>query len=101
MNESSNQLANESLKNNNTIELIDFGILCHNNQSMKNIAQYLINLLRKFQRNKSQFSSTIRISLRQRFSTLIEQCQEQHAPKLIILLIMKLADHAYKLPERM
>ncbi|CAF3674779.1 unnamed protein product [Rotaria sp. Silwood1] len=92
-------LANESLKNNNTIELIDVEMLCHKNQSMRNIARYLINLLRKFERNKSQFSSTIRISLRQRFSNLIEQCQKQHAPKLIILLIMKLADHAYKLPE--
>ncbi|CAF4172144.1 unnamed protein product, partial [Rotaria sordida] len=74
-------------------------MLCHNNQSMINIKQYLINLLMKFEINKSQFSSTIRVSLRQRFSDLAEQCQKQNASKQVLSLIMKLADHAYKLPE--
>ena len=93
-------MANESLKNNNTIQLTNLEMLCHNNQSMINIEQYLINLLMKFEINKSQFSSTIRVSLRQRFSDLAQQCQKQNASKQVISLIMKLADHAYKLPER-
>ncbi|CAF2817658.1 unnamed protein product [Rotaria sp. Silwood2] len=92
-------LVNESLKNNNTIQLIDLEVLCHNNQSMRNIEQYLTNLLIKFEKYKSQLSSVIRVSLRQNFCNLAEQCEKQNASKEVISLIKKLADHAYKLPE--
>ncbi|CAF3753261.1 unnamed protein product [Rotaria sp. Silwood1] len=75
-------------------------MLCHNNRSMLNIEQYVRNLLKEFDINKSQYSSTIHVSLRQRFSNLAEQCQKQNASKQVITLIMKLADHTYKLPEQ-
>jgi len=95
-------LANTSLINNHTIELrSNLEMLCHNNQNMTSIEQYLTDLLIKFKINKSKFSVNSRRLLRKRFSQLAEQCQMQNASKEIILLAIKLADHAYKLPERM
>ncbi|CAF3696653.1 unnamed protein product [Rotaria sp. Silwood1] len=75
-------------------------MLCHNNRSMINIEQYVRNLLKEFDINKSQYSSTICISLRQRFTNLAEQCQKPNASKQVITLIMKLVDHVYKLPDQ-
>ncbi|CAF4785959.1 unnamed protein product [Rotaria sp. Silwood1] len=82
----------------NEINLLE--MLCHNNRSMINIEQYVRNLLKEFDINKSQYSSTICISLRQRFTNLAEQCQKPNASKQVITLIMKLVDHVYKLPDQ-
>jgi hypothetical protein len=94
-------LANESLINNNIIELTNLERLCDNNQNMTSIEQHLTSLLLKFEINKSKFSSNNRRLLRQRFSHLAEQCQNRNGSKEVISLAMKLANHAYKLPERM
>ena len=80
---------------------MDLDRLCHSNQTMKSIERYLTKLLTKFEINKSQFSPSSRISLRQRFSYLAELCQKKNASKKIVSLARKLADHCYKLPERM
>jgi hypothetical protein len=95
------RLANRELKSNDTIELNDIEMLCHSNQSMASIEQYLTNLLTKFEIHKSQFLPNTRVSLRQRFTQLADQCQKQKASKKIVSIAMELADHAYKLPERM
>lgn len=84
-----------------TIELTNLEMLCHTNQNMTSIEQHLTNLLIKFEINKSKFSSNNRRLLRQRFTNLAEQCQNRNTSKEIISLAMTLADHAYKLPERM
>jgi hypothetical protein len=76
-------------------------MLCHENQNMTRIKQYLTDLLIKFEICKSQFSANHRRLLRQRFVHLTAQCQQQNASKEIISLVIKLADHAYQLPERM
>ena len=76
-------------------------MLCHNNSNMTDIEQYLKNLLIEFEVHKSEFSPSNRHLLRQRFTHLVQQCKYQNASKEIISLGMTLADHAYKLPERM
>jgi hypothetical protein len=68
---------------------------------MTSIEQYLTELITKFEITKSQFSPDIRRSLRQRFTNLAEQCEKLNTSKKVIILAMNLADHAYKLPERM
>jgi hypothetical protein len=95
------RLANRELKSNDTIELNDIEMLCHSNQSMASIEQYLTNLLTKFEMHKSLFLPNTRVSLRRRFTQLAEQCQIQNASNQILSIAVKLADHAYKLPERM
>jgi GTPase SAR1 family protein len=83
------------------MELTDIEILCYNNRNMNSIEQYLTKLVTQFEINKGQFSLDTRLLLRQRFIDLAEQCQKRNASKQVISLTMKLADHAYKLPERM
>ncbi|CAF3220411.1 unnamed protein product [Rotaria socialis] len=92
-------LLNQSLEKNTTNEFIDFETLFHHNQTMINIENYLTNLLTKFEINKSQFSSASRISLRQRFCDIAKEYQQRNVSKNVTSIIMKLADHAYKLPE--
>ncbi len=94
-------MSNTSLINNHTIELTNLETLCYNNQNMTSIKLYLTNLLIKFEISKSNFSANSRRLLRERFSQLAEKCKMQNASKEIISIEMKLADHAYKLPERM
>jgi hypothetical protein len=67
---------------------------------MENIEQQLRNVLINFEISKSQLSSTTRLSMRQHFSHLAEQCRKQNGTKKVVSLVMQLADHAYKLPER-
>ncbi|CAF1165390.1 unnamed protein product [Adineta steineri] len=86
-------------QNNYTIDLTDLDMLCHKNENMTKIEQYLKNFQSQFEIQKSKFSTNDRVLLRQRFINLTEQCQKQNVSKQIILLIMTLADHAYKLPE--
>ena len=81
--------------------LTNIEMLCDVDQSMQSIEQDLTYLLMKFDIVKSQFSSHARRSLRQRFSHLAEQCQKRNAPKQIVSLAINLADHAYKMPDRM
>ncbi len=95
------RLAKERLNNNNTIELTDVEMLCRNNRNMTSIEQYLTELVTEFEITKSRFSPDIRRSLRQRFTNLAQQCEKLNASKKVIILAMNLADHAYKLPERM
>jgi hypothetical protein len=93
-------LANERSKHNTSIQLIDLEMLCDNKTTMENIEEQLTNVLINFEISKSQLSSTTRLSMRQRFSHLAEQCRKQNGTKEVVSLVMQLADHAYKLPER-
>jgi hypothetical protein len=95
------RLANQALKNDDTIELNNIEMLCHSNRSMASIEQYLTYLLTKFEIHKSQFLPNARVSLRRRFTQLAEHCRIQNASNQILSIALKLADHAYKLPERM
>jgi hypothetical protein len=95
------RVANRELKSNDTIELNDIEMLCHSNRSMASIEQYLRDVLTKFEIYKSQFFPITRVSLRQRFTQLAEKCRKQNASEQIVSIAMELADHAYKLPERM
>ncbi len=94
-------LANETSKHNNTIELSNLEMLCNTNQSMASIEQRLRSLFIQLEINKINYPSNVRRLWRQRFSDLAEQCQKQNFSKEIVSFAMKLADHAYKLPERM
>ena len=85
-------MANESSKYNNTIQLIDLEMLCDNETNMT-------KFLNNFQISKSHLSPNIRLSMRQRFFHLADQCQQRNASGEVVSLAMKLADHACKLPE--
>jgi hypothetical protein len=76
-------------------------MLCNGSQNMKSIKQDLEDLFARFEINKSNFSSNIRRIWRQRFSDFAEECQKQNVSQEIVSFAVKLADHAYKLPERM
>lgn len=95
------RLIARSLKHTDIMEFNDLDLLCENNRNMTSIEEYLTNVLVKFKINKSRFSAADRISLRKRFSHLIQQCHRRNAAKNVISLVMQLADHAYKLPECM
>jgi len=82
------------------MEFIDIETLCQTNQPRVIIEDRLSYLLAEFKKRKSQFSVIMRRALRQRFTYLAEQCQKRNDTKQIIFLAMSLADHAYKLPER-
>ena len=94
-------MANESLINKTNVDLTNIEELCHENPNMKSVEEHLRDLLVKFEICKSKYSAKSRCLLRQRFSNLAEQCQKRNASKEIVSLAMNLADHAYKLPERM
>jgi hypothetical protein len=94
-------LINKNLIKNTDVVLTNIEMICHENQNMTTIEEYLQNLLLKFDICKSKFSADNRRLLRQRFSYLAEQCQKRNASNEIVYLTKKLADHAYKLPERM
>jgi len=68
---------------------------------MTSIEQHLKDLFERFEINKSHFSSNVRRLWRQRFSDLAQQCQKRNVSQQIVSFAIKLADHAYKLPERM
>jgi hypothetical protein len=94
-------LANENVIKNTTIELTHLEMLCDNNQTMSSIRQNVIDLYNEFEKCKSKFSANDRRLLRQRFVQLAARCQKQNASKDIVSFAIELADHAYKLPERM
>jgi hypothetical protein len=68
---------------------------------MTSIEQDLKDLFLRFEINKSNFSSNVRRLWRQRFSDLAQECQKRNVSQEIVSFAIKLADHAYKLPERM
>jgi hypothetical protein len=76
-------------------------MLCNGNQHIPSIEIYLKDLFVRFEIIKSSFPSNIRHLWRQRFSDLAGECQRRNFSQEIVSLAMKLADHAYKLPERM
>jgi hypothetical protein len=76
-------------------------MLCHRSQNMTSIEQHLKDLFERFEINKSNFSSIGRRLWRQRFSDLAQECQKRNVSREIVSFVIKLADHAYKLPERM
>ncbi|CAF4622730.1 unnamed protein product, partial [Rotaria socialis] len=92
-------LVNETSKHNNTFDLDNLEMLCHGNQTMTNIEQHLKDLFVRFEISKSNFSSNVRRLWRQRFSDLAEECQKRNVSQEIVSFAIKLADHAYKLPE--
>jgi hypothetical protein len=94
-------LAKKNLIKNTDVVLTNIETLCHGNQTMTAIEEHLQDLLFKFDICKSKFSADSRRLLRQRFSYLAEQCQKRNASNKIVFLTKKLADHAYKSPERM
>jgi hypothetical protein len=94
-------LAKKNLIKNTDVTFTDIEMLCHENRTMTSIEEHLQDLLFKFDICKSKFSADNRRLLRQRFSYLAEQCQKRNASNEIVYLTKKLADHAYKLPERM
>jgi hypothetical protein len=76
-------------------------MLYHRSQNMTSIEQDLKDLFVRFEINKSNFSSNVRRLWRQRFSDLAQECQKRNVSQEILSFAIKLADHAYKLPERM
>ncbi len=76
-------------------------MLCNGNQNITSIEQYLKDVFDRFEITKSSFPSNIRRLWRQRFSDLAEECQLRNISQEIVSFAIKLADHAYKLPERM
>ncbi len=75
--------------------------MCLTSQSTALIEERLTKLFFKFEKIKNQLSMNIRLSLQRRFSLLAHQCKHRSDSKQIVFLAMQLADHAYKLPERM
>jgi hypothetical protein len=94
-------LANKNLIKNTDVAVTNIDMLCHENRTMTSIEKHLQDLLFKFDICKSKLSADNRRLLRQRFLHLAEECQKRNASNEIIYLAKKLADHAYKLPERM
>jgi hypothetical protein len=94
-------LVNETSKQINTFQLTDLKMLCNINQHLTSIEQHLKDLFIRFEINKSSFSSNVRHLWHQRFSDLAEECQRRNGSQQIVSFAIKLADHAYKLPERM
>jgi hypothetical protein len=76
-------------------------MLCNINQHLTSIEQHLKDLFVRFEINKSSFSSNVRHLWHHRFSDLAEECQRRNGSQQIVSFAIKLADHAYKLPERM
>ena len=97
----SSRLADEiSHDQKNTIKPTTFQMLCNGNKSMKSVKKDLTKILIKFEVSKSQLSSGERSLMRQHFLDLTQQCEKQKNSKQVVLLAKRLADHAYKLPER-
>ena len=94
-------LTNQRLNANHTMKLVELETLCQSNRSMTNVEQHLTSLLARFEISKSQFASSIRIEFHQRFARLMDQCQHRNASDRVISLVNLLANHAFKLPERM
>ncbi len=94
-------LVNETLKQINTFELTTLKMLCNGNQHIRSIEQYLKDLFVRFEIIKSSFSSNVRHLWHHRFSHLADECQRRNISQEIVSFALKLADHAYKLPERM
>lgn len=94
-------LINETSKHNHTFESTNLQMLCNGSQNMKSIEKDLNDSFARFEINKSNFSSNIRRLWRQHFSGLAKECQKQNASQEIVSFAIKLADHAYKLPECM
>ncbi|CAF1478778.1 unnamed protein product [Adineta ricciae] len=92
-------LANESLTYNYTFDLTHLQMLCNGNRKTTNLDQYFNETFVHFESIKGNFSTDTRRSWRQRFSDLAQECQKQNVSQEIVSFIMKLADHAYKLPE--
>ncbi len=76
-------------------------MLCNVSQHIPSIEIYLKDLFVRFEIIKSSFPSNVRQLWRQRFSNLAEECQRRNFSQEIVSFAFKLADHAYKLPERM
>lgn len=92
-------LANEALKYNDTFELTDLDVLCDGSLAAANIDHHFNKSFVRFEVLKSRFSINTRCLWRQRFLHLAEHCKKRNGSREIISLAMKLADHAYKLPE--
>jgi hypothetical protein len=94
-------LAKKNLINNTHIILANIEIICHGNRRLAAIGEHFKSLISKFIICKSKFSADTRRLLRQRFLNLTEQCQKRHIPNKIVAIAKRLAEHAYRLPERM
>ena len=94
-------MVNETLKHNHTFELTNLQMLCNGSQNITSIEQHLEDLFVRFEINKGSFPPNIRRLWHQRFSDLAKECQRRNVSQEIVSFAIKLADHAYKFPERM
>ena len=77
----------------------DVETLCSSNITVQAVQARLTRLLVQFDIDKGHLTPSTRRKLRQQFSALAEQCQQRPGSNATVSLAMKLADHAYKLPE--
>lgn len=77
-------------------------MICQAGQKTKSMVeyQYLQELNAEFEISKSQLSPNDRRSIRQRFLNLAHQCKQNNVSTAVVSLANRLADQAYKLPER-
>ena len=94
------RLAKEIFPDPNTIKSTDLTMLCSTNTNMASVAGYLSNFLGNFEISKSRLPPNDRHLMHQHFVSLGKRCRKRKNSKQAISLAKKLADSAYKLPER-
>jgi hypothetical protein len=94
------RIANENASDNSTIQWSHLTTLCNSDNNSILLNKLLAKLVFDFDRSKTRLSSDERRSLRQHFLYLAEQCKKLKDFESAKLILLNLADSAYKLPER-
>jgi len=94
------RIANENASDNSTIQWSHLTTLCNSDNNSILLNKLLPKLVFDFDRSKTRLSSDERRSLRQHFLYLADQCKKLKDFKSAKLILLNLADSAYKLPER-
>ena len=94
-------MVNESTRSNRTFQLTDLHVLYQKNHTNASLQASFEDLFVRFETQKSRFPPNTRPRWRQDFIDFAEDCRKRNLSEEIISFVMKLADHAYKLPERM
>ena len=94
-------LSNETSNDTRSFQLTDLQVLYRANQDNASIQHHFEDIFVRFETQKCTFAPKIRQQWRQQFLGFAEECQKRNLSQEIVTFALMLADHAYKLPERM